>query len=73
MENYNLLREANMTDSFILIVKKIENIRSFALSGPGLAAQDGGASKSSVSYNQRLRDCFSRGRSNYGKHKPTTR
>ena len=54
-----------MTDSFIFIVKKVEIIRSFVL-GLGLAAQDGGASKSSVPYNQHSRDCFSRGRSNYG-------
>ena len=59
-----------MMDSFIFIVKKVENLRSFVLGGLGLAAQDGGANKMSVPYNQRSRDCFSRGRSNYGKHKP---
>ena len=56
-----------LMDSFIM--KKVENIRSFVL---GVAAKDGGASKSSVPYNQCSRDCFSRGRFN-GKHKPTTR
>ena len=31
MENYSLLREANMADLFIFIVKTVENIRSFVL------------------------------------------
>ena len=31
MENYSLLCKANMTDSFIFIVKKGKNIRSFVL------------------------------------------
>ena len=57
-------------DSFIFIVKKVQKIRSFSL---GLAAQGGGASKSSVPYNQCSRDCFSRGTSNCDKHKPTKR
>ena len=49
-----------LTVLFIFIVKKVEKIRSYVL---GFAAQDGGVSKSSVPYNERSGDCFSRGRS----------